>query len=225
MRWRCASTRCWGDALVSRLLHISVSARGGGSFSRRVAGQLIAAFQAADPVLRVVERDLAAEPIPHIDAAFAAASLMPEAERTETCRAALAFSEALIAELVAADRLLISTPMHNFTVPSALKAWLDHVMCPGRTFRGTTAGKIGLLANRPTFVIIACGGRFDDDASAQTDFLSPYLRYALTTMGLIDVDIIRLGELNRGPAKVEEAFRQAETWIAERSSSAISIDE
>ena len=210
---------------MTSLLHVSVSPRHGGSISRRVAGQLIAAFKTADPSLRVVERDLAAEPIPHIDAAFAAASLMPEPERTDTDQAALAFSEALIAELAAANRILISTPLHNFTMPSALKAWLDHVMRPGRTFRGTAAGKIGLLADRPTFAIITCGGRFGDDASAQTDFLSPYLRYALTTMGLVDVDIIRLGELKRGPAKVEEAFRQAETWIAARSSAAISIDE
>lgn len=210
---------------MTSLLHVSVSARGGGSFSRRVAGRLISAFQTADPALRVVERDLAAEPIPHINAAFATASLMPEAERTETDRAALAFSDGLIAELAAADRLLISTPVHNFTVPSALKAWLDHVMRPGLTFRGTAKGKVGLLANRPTFAIVACGGRFGEDAGAQTDFLSPYLRYALTTMGLVNLDIIRLGELNRGPTKVEEALRQAETWIGEQSIAAISIDE
>jgi len=101
-------------------------------------------------------------------------------------------------------------------VPSALKAWLDHVMRPRRTFQGTAAGKIGLLANRPAFVIVACGGRFGDHAGEQTDFLSPYLRYALGTLGLVKLDIIRLGELNRGPAKVEEALRQAETWIGER---------
>lgn len=198
---------------VTSLLHISVSARGKDSISRGVARKLITALQAIDPTLRIVERNLGVEPVPHITGDFATASLMPAVERSEAERVALALSETLIAELEAADVLVISTPMHNFTVPSVLKGWLDHVIRPGRTFRGTAIGKTGLLADRPTFAIVACGGGFGEDAGAQTDFLSPYLRYAFEMIGLFSLEILRLNELNRGSEKFEKSLQQADFWI------------
>jgi FMN-dependent NADH-azoreductase len=196
-----------------RLLHVSVSARGAASHSRRVARDLIAALRGAGGDIAVVERDLAANPVPHPDGAFVAANLMPEGERDEAARRALALSETLIGEVEAADAVLISSPMHNFTVPSALKAWLDHVVRPGRTFRLSPAGKVPLLENRPVLAVVACGGRFEGGAGAQTDFFSDYLRYVLGVVGLVDVDVLRLEALNRGPEKVAAATETAQCWI------------
>jgi FMN-dependent NADH-azoreductase len=103
--------------------------------------------------------------------------------------------------------------MHNFTVPSALKAWLDLVVRPGRTFRLTPRGKVGLLKNRPVLVVIACGGRFGEDPRAQTDFLSPYLRYVFGVIGLSSVEVLRLDELNRGAEKIDRSREIARRWI------------
>lgn len=201
---------------MPRLLHVTASPRGPASFSRRVAAELVAALCQADPALAVIERDLAAAPLPHPDAAFTKASLMPEAERDAADHAALALSERLIAELEAADALLVATPMHNFTVPSALKAWLDYVVRPRRTFGFSPAGKVGLLRDRPVFVAVACGGRFGDGPGAQVDFLEPYLRYVLGVIGLHDLRLLRLEEMNRDLGKVERALAAARGWIAEQ---------
>ncbi len=204
---------------MTRLLHVAVSARGAASFSRRVADGLIDSLRAIEPRISVAERDLATAPPPHPDGAFAVASLMRAAERGAAERETLALSEALIRELEACDALVLSTPMHNFTVPSALKAWIDHVVRPGRTFRVTPAGKVGLLADRPVLCVIACGGRFVADAAggAQADHLTPYLRYVLGIVGLSSFEALRLEELNRGAEPIERSLERARGWIAAQS--------
>jgi FMN-dependent NADH-azoreductase len=200
---------------MTRLLHVAASARGAASISRRVAGDLIDALSRDDPALSVVVRNLAAEPPPHPDAAFAVASLMAEAERGAAERRALERSEELIAELESSEIVVISTPMHNFAAPSALKAWIDYVVRPGRTFRVTPTGKVGLLADRPTLAIVACGGRFEDGGSAQpqVDCLGPYLRYVLATIGLTEFEMLRLEQLRRGPEAVARSLATAQRWI------------
>jgi FMN-dependent NADH-azoreductase len=204
---------------MTTVLHVAASPRGAASFSRRVAGALIAALSRNDPTLRVVERDLAAEPPPHPDAAFAAASLTVETERGDADRRALKRSDGLIAELEASDIVVVSTPMHNFAAPSALKAWIDHVVRPGRTFRVTPTGKVGLLIDRPILAIVACGGRFDDGGlgMSQVDHLSPYLRYVFATIGLTDFELLRLEQLRRGSEAVERGFEAARVWIDAQS--------
>jgi FMN-dependent NADH-azoreductase len=200
---------------MTKLLHVAASARGAASISRRVASALIAALSREDPTLSVVERDLAVEPPPHPDAAFATASLMVEAERGDAERRALTRSEGLIAELAASDIVVVSTPMHNFAAPSALKAWIDYVVRPGRTFRATPTGKVGLLTDRPMLAIVACGGRFDDGGLglSQVDHLSPYLRYVFATIGLTDFELLRLEQLRRGSEAIERGLAAAEAWI------------
>lgn len=200
---------------MTRLLHVAASARGAASISRRVAADLIDALSRDDPPLSVVVRDLAAEPPPHPDAVFAAASLMVEAERSDAERRALARSEELIAELEASDIVVVSTPMHNFAAPSALKAWIDYVVRPGRTFRATPTGKAGLLADRPILAIVACGGRFEGGGPArpQIDCLGPYLRYVFATVGLTDFELLRLEQLRRGPEAAARSLAAAQGWI------------
>ena len=109
--------------------------------------------------------------------------------------------------------VVIDTPMHNFTVPAVLKVWIDYVV-RRRTFRSSPQGKVGLLRDRPVYVIAACGGGFEAAAGGQTDFLTPYLRYALASVGLTDVEMLRLDSLRRGEAAVARADIQAADWIA-----------
>lgn len=194
------------------LLHVSASPREA-SYSRKIGCALVERLSIAKPDMRVVERDLSRLPPPHPDKDFVDASLMPEADRRSAQIRALALSEILIDELEAAHIVVISTPMHNFTVPSTLKAWIDYVVRPHRTFRNTLTGKIGLLQNRPVFIVAACGGSFEAGSTAQTDFLTPYLHYVFDTIGISNVEILRLENLNRGVAQVERALTTARDWI------------
>lgn len=182
---------------MTTLLHLSASSRGDASFSRQAAARWLASL--ADKPLRVIERDLARDPLPHPDRAMVEASLMPPEQRGAAQHAALALSETLIAELESADAVLISTPMHNFTVPSALKAWIDLVVRPNRTFRNTAEGKVGMLADRPVMALVSCGGRFQDGAGSQQDFLTPYLKYVFGAIGITQVAVLRMERMAWGP--------------------------
>jgi FMN-dependent NADH-azoreductase len=198
---------------MKTLLHISVSPRGELSHSRRAGQAVVLRLCAQRPTLRVIERDLGRNPVVHPDARFVEASLMPPQQRCDTQHAALALSEELIDELDAADFVLLSTPMHNFMVPSVLKAWLDHVVRVHRTFRITPNGKLGLLRNRPVRVLLACGGALGDAPAGQTDFATPYLRYLFETIGVTDVQVLPLDSLNRGPVAQALAQRRLDAWL------------
>lgn len=198
------------------LLHLSVSPREEASHSRKVGRELVERFGAVESDLRIVVRDLARLPLPHPDRDFVEASLMPEADRNQAQIGALALSDILIGELEAADLVVIDTPMHNFTVPSVLKSWIDHVVRPHRTFRSAPEGKVGLLRNRPVYVVVACGGSFNGGSAVQADFMTPYLKYVFGTMGIFNVEVLLLENLNRGDARIEQAFIAARNWIEKR---------
>jgi FMN-dependent NADH-azoreductase len=178
--------------------------------AEETAGRLAA----ADPDALVVHRDIAADPPPLPDAAFSAAVL----GAAPADDPAFVASEALIRELEACDALVIGTPMHNYTVPAVLKAWIDQIVRIHRTFRSTQAGKVGILRDRPVFLVVASGGWFTRPSPAgtpaQPDFLTPYLRAALGTIGLTDVTVIALEGLTRGTEQVERSLAAARTRLA-----------
>jgi FMN-dependent NADH-azoreductase len=198
---------------MPNLLHLLVSARAEKSHSRAVGQELVKTFAARLPNLRIVERDLGGTSFPLPDGCFMEASLMSECDRGPAQYNALGLSEALIGELETADSVVISSPMHNFTVPAALKAWIDYVVRPRRTFQSTPEGKVGLVADRPVYVVVTCGGSFGKGPADQTDFFSPYLRYALGSIGIRTVNILRLENLNRGSEYVRRATGAARAWI------------
>lgn len=197
---------------MTEILHLRVSPRAERSWSRQVGDQLIFRL-AALPGTCVTTRDLAAEPPPHPNGRFARSSLMPADERGPPEDADLPYSERLIGELMLAEALVIDTPMNNFTVPSSLKAWIDYVVRPARTFRSSPAGKIGMLAPHPVFVVVACGGPLSGSAGAQEDHFSPYLAYVLTCIGLAPPSILRLEGLNRGEAAISAAMAGVDGFI------------
>lgn len=197
---------------MGSLLHVSASPRSTASHSRRAGRALVERLGAALPGLGVTRRDLADPALANPDEAFALASLMAADARGPAERAALALSEALIGEIEAADLVVIDTPMHNFTVPACLKAWIDFVVRPRRTFGFRDGAKVGLLRDRPVLAVVACGGGFDAGAGGQADFLSPYLRHVLGTIGLARVEILRLERLGRGADAVAAAFAGLDAW-------------
>ncbi len=117
----------------------------------------------------------------------------------------MARSEELVQELESSDFVVIGTPMHNLTVPSTLKAWIDHVVRARRTFNITTSGKVGTLHDRPVFVAIASGGRFSGERARQPDFLTPYLTAILGMIGLHDLTFFSVQGTGAGSDAVAEA--------------------
>jgi FMN-dependent NADH-azoreductase len=193
---------------MTTILQILVSPRPA-SISRRVACKIVAHVAAQRPGASLIERDLAAEPPPHPDLELYEAILSPTPDDDPR----FALSEQMIAELEAADFVVIGTPMNNFTVPSPLKAWIDHVVRIRRTFRSTPAGKIGLLRDRPLIIVSAHGGYCGDAPPGQPDFLTPYLRAVFETIGIRSVEFLRLEGLTRGPEAMARALDQAKTWV------------
>ena len=193
---------------MTNILQILVSPRDG-SVSRRVARDVVARIAERCSAAQIVERDLAADPPPHPDCDLYEAILSP----TPDSDPRFALSERLIAELEAADIVVIGTPMNNFTVPSTLKAWIDHIVRIRRTFRSTPEGKIGLLRDRPVIVVSAHGGYCGNEPPAQPDFLTPYLRAIFATIGIRNLEFIRLEGLSRGPDAVAHALRGASVAI------------
>ncbi|MRX06871.1 flavodoxin family protein [Pseudoduganella sp. FT25W] len=176
---------------MKTILHISASARGEESASYRLSRRMIAQLREQHPDARVVSRDLYAEPVPHIDSLYASTlARLPGGAPHAQGLSSLAWSDLLIEELKAADAVVIATPMHNFTVPSVLKAWLDHVVRIGVTFNATPQGKVGTLPDRPVYIAVSSGGPRSGERARQPDFLEPYLRAILATIGLTDLHFV-----------------------------------
>lgn len=197
---------------MSRVLVIESSARQQGSVSRELTQQFIANWQAAHPADRIQVRDLAAEPVPHLDATLLGGWMTPTEQQSEAEKTALARSNQLTEELLAADVLVLAAPMYNFAIPSTLKAWLDHVLRAGVTFKYTETGPQGLLSGKRAFVLTARGGIY---AGSGLDHQEPYLRQALAFIGIHEVQFIHAEGLNLGGEFSAKGLAQAKAKLAE----------
>ena len=182
---------------MSTLLHISVSPRGTDSISRQLGDAAVEAWKANNPGGRVIERDLAKTPLTFVDVDWIAGAFSPPEYHTENHKKALALSNELVSELLEADEIILATPMYNFAVPAALKAWIDHVVRAGKTFRYTASGTPeGLLAgqHKKVLVTIASGGSYPEGSPmAALNYEIPYLRFILAYMGITDVRFVHAG--------------------------------
>lgn len=164
------------------ILHIDCSPRPD-SHSRQLSAAIVKKLLEVAPAAIISRRDFGLAPLPHAAPDYATA-LSSAATLAAAPTGALDLSEALIREVEVADVIVIGTPMHNLTIPSVLKAWIDQILRVGRTFRSTPAGKVGMLHDRPVFVGIASGGVFTGGKANQPDFLTPYLSAVLGCIGL-----------------------------------------
>ncbi|MGO6733353.1 FMN-dependent NADH-azoreductase [Rhizobium ruizarguesonis] len=164
------------------ILHIDSSPRRE-SHSRQLSEAIVERLLEVAPGASITRRDLGADPLPQTEAQYAAALASP-ATLAAPPMGSLDLSEVLIREVEAADAIGIGTPMHNLTIPSVLKAWIDQILRVGRTMKSTPAGKVGMLLDRPVFIGVASGGFFTGERANQPDFLTPYLSLALSSIGL-----------------------------------------
>jgi FMN-dependent NADH-azoreductase len=193
---------------MSRILYVSSSPRGSESYSNRVAAHVIRELRQANPQTTVTVRDLAQDPPPHIDVDFVAATRSADGPRTERQRAILAQSDALVAELFAADIIVIAAPMINFSVATTLKSWFDYIARAGRTFSYSEAGPKGLVTGKRVIVVSASGGVYSGE-NAAFDFQVPWLRNMLGLLGMTDVEVIRIEGTALGPEAADKALERA----------------
>jgi len=191
-----------------KILRVSFSPRGPASESHRLSQSVIDHLRTSDPAATLVDRTIGSDALPHVDGNYAWAQHSAAAELSP--EGSIARSEALIQELEAADVVVIGTPMHNLGIPSSLKAWIDHVVRARRTFNVSSEGKTGTLHDRPVFIAVASGGRYSGERARQPDFLTPYLKAILATIGLHDLRFFSVQGTALGPEAVAEARAQAE---------------
>ncbi len=193
------------------ILQINGSARSQAGNSTRLASELVARLTAAQPVARVVVRDLARDPAPAIDEAALGALFTPAEQRSPEQAARVAQSDALVAEVQAADVLVLGVPMYNFGISTQLKNWIDAIARAGVTFRYTENGPEGLLKGKKAYVTFARGGRYRGTAA---DTQTPYLKTLLGFLGITDVHFIYAEGLNMGEEAIRQGFAEAEADIA-----------
>lgn len=178
------------------LLHLDSSLLGTQSASRELTAAVVAAWQAVHPRGTVAYRDLAADPLPHLDGA-ALAKADP---------AAAAEAERVLEQFLAADVIVVGAPMYNFAIPSQLKAWIDRVAVAGRTFRYTAEGPEGLAGGKRVVVASTRGGIH---AGAPSDFVEPYLRQVFGFLGITDIGFVTAEGLAYSPQHRADAMAKA----------------
>lgn len=180
------------ETKMKKILLIESSPRGSDSYSNQAARSIVNELQRHNSGAKVIERDIAQSPPPHVGQAFVTGMYAPPEKRTPEQARAIAFSDALIDELFAADAIVFAVPMHNFGLPSTLKAWIDHVSRAGRTFTFSSKGPEGLVKGKRAILVLASGGVYSNGAMKPFDFAEPYLRAVLAFIGITDVEVVRV---------------------------------
>lgn len=176
------------------LLHISASPRGDHSISHKVTSAFVEAWRKKHPDGTVVERDLTTSKLTFVDLDWIQGAFSPPEQHSEDHKRALAISDTLVDELLAADTIAIGSPMYNFAIPAVLKAWIDHVVRGGRTFIPGSGGAGGLAGGRRVVVAIAAGAAYTAGTPlAAYDQVSPYLRQIFGFIGITDIAFLDAG--------------------------------
>jgi FMN-dependent NADH-azoreductase len=197
---------------MSNILVLNSSVSGHASVSRVLVDEAVARLTDLDPGATIVHRDLGADPIPHLTAATVAGVRGDPV--TDSQLTARALSNQLIAELRNADTIVIGAPMYNFSIPTGLRAWFDHVLRPGETFSYSEAGPQGLLKGKRVIVIESRGGLYSQGPAKAIDFQEPYLRHLLGFMGLTDITFIHAEKIGFGPDARKAALGAAKEMIS-----------
>jgi len=185
-----------------KLLHIDSSALGAHSVSRELTAAIVNAWKQREPGLEVTYRDLAANPLPHWLPAIDADS-MPAGDP--------------LAELFAADVIVIGAPMYNFGIPSQLKAWIDRIVIAGKTFQYGANGVEGLAGGRKVVVASARGGFYGTDTGREgADFQETYLRHVFNFIGITDIEFVRAEGIGMGPDQRAKSINDAHVEIETR---------
>lgn len=199
---------------MATVLRLDSSIRSNLSVSRQLTSEFITAWKNAHPGDQIVERDLAANPAPHVSESMMGAVFTPPTLRSATQSRDAALADELILELLSADVLVIGAPMYNLSVSSALKAWIDHVARAGVTFKYTEKGPVGLITGKKAYVFTARGGIYSRGPAKALDFHETYLRSVLGFLGITDVTFVHAEGLSMGAEIADQALVDSRSAIA-----------
>ncbi len=191
---------------MKTILAVTSSPKSEGSVSNTLVEHFVQAWKDATPGAEVSHRNVGVNPLPHLDEATIGAIYTPEDVRSDAQRGLLAESDAVVEELEAADVIVIGAPMHNFSISSALKTWIDHAARVGRTFHYTAEGPEGQLKGKKVFVLTARGGNYGEGSPAHAmDHQTPYLKTVLGFLGLTDISFIHAEGVAQGQDGIDAA--------------------
>ncbi|RBP40528.1 FMN-dependent NADH-azoreductase [Roseimicrobium gellanilyticum] len=193
---------------MNKVLHLLSSVNTHSSTSREIGGLLVEKLKLAQPAASFIQRDLTVHAPPHISPEFLFSLGTPEAE-------VLAASREYLTELKDADLLVIEAAMYNFTIPSTLKAWFDHIVRAGHTFQMTANGPEGLLKNTKAILVLGSGWIYSEGPAKARDHQEPYLRTILGYIGITDVETIRIEGTALGEELKQSALQRARARVAE----------
>jgi len=197
------------------ILHVESSPLGERSVSRKLAAKVLVELKAKHPDSKIIERDLATDPFPHLNGLTVGAFFIPPEQRNEMLSQAVKLSDQAVDELLAADVIVIGAPMHNFGIPSSLKAWIDHIVRTGRTVRYTEWGPEGLVPSGKRVIIASArGGFYSDGPMKALDYQESYLKAVLEFIGLTDITFVRAEGFGRSPEAEHAALQLAEAQVA-----------
>ena len=181
---------------MKQILIVESSPRGTESASRSLTHKIRERLEVQYPDAKIIVRDLAENSLPHLDRAAVEAMFALGGDDTESTQSALRLSNLLTDELLSSDLVVIASPMWNFAIPSSLKAWIDHIVRPGRTFRYAGEGVEGLAKEKRAILLLSSGGVFSEGSWKDWDAIEPYLRRILGFIGIQDIQIARAEGMN-----------------------------
>jgi FMN-dependent NADH-azoreductase len=194
------------------ILQVNSSARTGDSQSTRLADAIVARMRDDHPAATLTVRDLSRVPHPQLDEAALTALFTPAEQRSEAHRARVALDDALIAEIQAADVVVLGVPMYNFGVPAQLKNWIDAISRAQVTFRYTANGPEGLLTGKKVYVVLTRGGQY---RNTPNDTQVPYLKTIFSFLGMTDIRFVYAEGLAMGPEALHNGLASAHSQIEE----------
>ncbi len=200
-----------------KILHLDSSFAADASASRQLSRLVVAELTLASPGTDVRYRDLVEDAVPHLTGAVAAGfrNVAGTIATDAATAAEHARSEQLVAEFLDSEVIVIGVPMYNFSVPSQLKAWLDRIAQPGRTFRYTSEGPVGLAGGRRVIVASTRGGMYSVGAASGMDFQESYLKAFFGFLGITDVQFVRAERLTKGADAREQSIAEATALVPE----------
>ncbi|WP_316799031.1 FMN-dependent NADH-azoreductase [Pedobacter frigidisoli] len=176
---------------MKRILHLISSIQGNQSYSLQLSRAILKKILDKYPGSVVEEVDLNNVNIPHLNSSLLQSMFTPADKHTEESRALLRYSDEAVAQLLAVDIVVVGAPLYNLTVPSTLKAWLDHITRAGITFGYGENGPIGLVKDKKVYVAMSSGGVYADGPAKGADFVAPYLKSVFGLLGMTDVTVFR----------------------------------
>ncbi|WP_251977297.1 FMN-dependent NADH-azoreductase [Salinicola avicenniae] len=194
--------------MAPRILLITSSLFGENGQSSTLAATFKAALAERD--VQLIERDVIAEPLPHLTGPEMASWMTAPAERSAEQETLAALSDTLLAEVEASDLVVLAVPLYNLGIPSQLKAWFDRILRAGKTFQYTENGPVGLLEGKSGLILAARGGMY---AGTELDSQTPHLRHMLGLIGINDVQAIYAEGLNMGDARKQASMDEAKQAI------------